>query len=90
MIWFVCICVTRINILARSKFSAKLAGLPRFTNGKQLVDIGRMLNATSWIIPRVRSNYQNLQHAFFYFSSADDVEAALSNENLTIDKKHVT
>lgn len=80
----------RIDILARSKFSAKLAGLPRYTNGKQLVDIGRMLNATSWIIPRARSNYQNLQHAFFYFESADDVEAALSNENLTIDKKHVT
>ena len=82
--------LTRIDILARSKFSAKLAGLPRFTNGKQLVDIGRMLNATSWIILRARSNYQNLQHVFFYFSSADDVEAALSNENLTIDKKHVT
>ena len=49
-----------------------------------------MLNATAWIIPRARSNYQNLQHAFFYFHSADDVEAALSNENLTIDKKHVT
>ena len=80
----------RIDVLARSKFSAKLAGLPRFTNGKQLMDIGRMLNATSWIIPRARSNYQNLQHAFFYFESADDVEAALSNNNLTIDKKHVT
>ncbi|CAI2199470.1 14481_t:CDS:2, partial [Funneliformis geosporum] len=36
------------DILARSKFSAKLAGLPRFTNGKQLNDIGHMVNALSW------------------------------------------
>jgi hypothetical protein len=78
------------DVLARSKFSAKLAGLPRFTTAMQLFDIGRMINATSWIIPRARSNYQHLQHAFFYFKTADDLEAALSNENLTLDKKHVT
>src|SRR5215216_3989410 len=78
------------DILAKSKFSVKLAGLPRFTTGKQLLDIGHMVNALAWIIPKARSNYRNLQHAFFYFSSADDVEAALSNENLTIDGKHVT
>ncbi|CAI2193674.1 1884_t:CDS:2, partial [Funneliformis geosporum] len=39
------------DILAHSKFSAKLAGLPRFTT--------------------------------------DDIDATLSNENLTIDGKHV-
>jgi len=78
------------EILDKSKFSAKLAGLPRFTTGKQLVEIGHMLNATAWIIPRARSNYLPLQHAYFYFPSADDAEAALSNDNLTIDNKHVT
>ncbi|CAI2200360.1 1685_t:CDS:1, partial [Funneliformis geosporum] len=40
--------LSREDILARSKFSAKLAGLPRFTNGKQLTDIGHMVNALSW------------------------------------------
>ncbi|CAI2176829.1 7050_t:CDS:2, partial [Funneliformis geosporum] len=40
------------DILAKSKFSAKLAGLPRFMTGKQLIEIGHMLNATAWIIPR--------------------------------------
>src|SRR5215216_4511020 len=78
------------EILDKSKFSAKLAGLPRFTTGKQLVEIGHMLNATTWIIPCARSNYLPLQHAYFYFPSADDVEAAISNDNLTIDNKHVT
>ncbi|CAI2197988.1 14804_t:CDS:2, partial [Funneliformis geosporum] len=38
------------DILAKSKFSAKLAGLPRFTTGKQLLDIGHMVNAMAWII----------------------------------------
>ncbi|CAI2199681.1 15858_t:CDS:1, partial [Funneliformis geosporum] len=28
------------DILTKSKFSAKLAGLPRFTTGKQLIEIG--------------------------------------------------
>ncbi|CAI2197982.1 16727_t:CDS:1, partial [Funneliformis geosporum] len=45
------------DILAKSKFSAKLAGLPRFTTGKQFIEIGHILNATAWIIPRARSNY---------------------------------
>ncbi|CAI2200773.1 7282_t:CDS:2, partial [Funneliformis geosporum] len=45
------------DILAKSKFSAKLAGLSRFTTGKQLIEIGHMLNATAWIIPKARSNY---------------------------------
>ncbi|CAI2188189.1 19054_t:CDS:2 [Funneliformis geosporum] len=48
------------DILARSKFSAKLAGLPHFTNGKQLTDIEHMVNTLSWVIPKVRSNYHNL------------------------------
>src|SRR5215216_2757391 len=77
------------EIREKSKFSAKLAGLPRNTTGKQLIDMAHMVNATSWIIPKARSNYHNLQHAFFYFETADDVDAALSNENLTIDEKHV-
>ncbi|CAI2188132.1 4949_t:CDS:2, partial [Funneliformis geosporum] len=33
---------SRAEILARSKFSAKLAGLPRFMTGKQLEEIGKM------------------------------------------------
>ncbi|CAI2200819.1 2678_t:CDS:2, partial [Funneliformis geosporum] len=60
------------DILAKSKFSAKLARLPRFTTRKQLIEIGHMLNATAWIIPKARSNYLPLQHAYFYFSSDDD------------------
>src|SRR3954447_2154001 len=48
-----------------------------------------MVNATAWIIPKARSNYHNLQHAFFYFATAEDHEAAISNNNLTIDGKHV-
>ncbi|CAI2198899.1 456_t:CDS:1, partial [Funneliformis geosporum] len=44
--------LSRGDILARSKFSVKLAGLPRFTNGKQLADISHMVNAISWIIPK--------------------------------------
>jgi len=82
--------LVRADILARSTFSAKLAGLPRFTTGKQLAEIGKMVDATAWVIPKARSNYRNLQHAFFYFASADDFEAAISNDNLTIDGKHVT
>ncbi|CAI2186091.1 9328_t:CDS:2 [Funneliformis geosporum] len=35
------------NILAKLKFSAKLAGLSRFMTGKQLIEIGHMLNATA-------------------------------------------
>ena len=77
------------EIRDKSKFSAKLAGLPRNTTGKQLFDIGRMVNAATWVILKVRSNYHNLQHAFFYFATADDCSAATSNENLTIDGKHV-
>src|SRR5918994_2717403 len=49
-----------------------------------------MVGAIAWIIPKARSNYSNLQHAFFYFASADDFEAAISNDNLTLDGKHVT
>src|SRR5215208_839743 len=60
------------DILAKSKFSAKLAGLPRFTTGKQLLDIGHMVNALAWVTPKARFNYRNLQHVFFYFPSADD------------------
>jgi hypothetical protein len=77
------------EIREKSKYSAKLAGLPRNTTGKQLIDIAKMVHATAWVIPKARSNYHNLQHAFFYFESNDDVEAAISNENLTIDGKHV-
>ncbi|CAI2198069.1 18795_t:CDS:2, partial [Funneliformis geosporum] len=44
------------DILAKSKFLAKLAGLPRFTTGKQLLDIGHMVNAMAWIIPKTRKN----------------------------------
>ncbi|CAI2198028.1 12379_t:CDS:2, partial [Funneliformis geosporum] len=40
------------DILAKSKFLAKLAGLPRFTTGKQLLDIEHMVNAMAWIIPK--------------------------------------
>ena len=78
------------DILERSKFAAKLASLPRHTTGKQLIEIARMIDATAWVIPKARSNYCNLQHAFFYFRSDDDVEAAISNDHLTIDGKHVT
>ncbi|CAI2182349.1 10533_t:CDS:1, partial [Funneliformis geosporum] len=35
------------EILDKSKFSTKLAGLPRFTTEKQLSDIDRMVNALS-------------------------------------------
>ncbi|CAI2189040.1 15233_t:CDS:1 [Funneliformis geosporum] len=78
------------DILAKSKFSAKLVGLLRFTTRKQLLDIGYMVNTIAWIIPKARSNYHNLQHAFFYFFSAEDIKVTLSNENLTINDKHVT
>ncbi|CAI2194177.1 9359_t:CDS:2, partial [Funneliformis geosporum] len=36
---------SRSDILARFKFLAKLASLPRFTTGKQLEEIGRMIDA---------------------------------------------
>ncbi|CAI2196593.1 4515_t:CDS:1, partial [Funneliformis geosporum] len=35
------------DIFTKSKFSAKLARLPRFTTGKQLIEIGHMLNVTA-------------------------------------------
>ena len=81
--------LSKDQILERSKFSAKLTCLPRYTTGKDLSELGVMTNATTWIIPKARSNYNNLQHAFFYFASADDHEAAISNNNLTINGKHV-
>ncbi|CAI2188285.1 2671_t:CDS:2 [Funneliformis geosporum] len=51
---------SRSDILVCSKFSAKLASLPRFITGKQLEEIGRMVDAIAWIIPKARSNYHNL------------------------------
>ncbi|CAI2192899.1 17858_t:CDS:1, partial [Funneliformis geosporum] len=39
---------SRAEILAHSKFSAKLASLPRFTTGRQLEKIGKMVNTTAW------------------------------------------
>ncbi|CAI2196197.1 6058_t:CDS:2, partial [Funneliformis geosporum] len=36
------------EILARSKFSAKLASLPRYMTGRQLEEIGKMVDATVW------------------------------------------
>ena len=52
--------LTRDQVLGRSKFSAKLTCLPRYTTGKDLSDLGLMTNATTWIIPKARSNYNNL------------------------------
>ncbi|CAI2196432.1 13988_t:CDS:1, partial [Funneliformis geosporum] len=45
------------DILAKSKYSIKLAVFPRFTMGKQLIEIRHILNAIAWIIPQARSNY---------------------------------
>ncbi|CAI2195909.1 1566_t:CDS:1, partial [Funneliformis geosporum] len=36
------------EILARSKFSAKLTGLLSFTTGRQLEEIEKMVDATAW------------------------------------------
>ncbi|CAI2198049.1 20280_t:CDS:1, partial [Funneliformis geosporum] len=79
---------SRAEILACLKFSAKLAGLPRFMTDKQLEEIGKMVDAIAWVFPKAQLNYQNLQHTFFYFANADDFEAAISNDNLTINGKH--
>ncbi|CAI2191730.1 6384_t:CDS:2, partial [Funneliformis geosporum] len=53
--------LSKKDILAKLKYSAKLAGLPRFMTRKQLIEIGHMLNATAWIVPKAAiSNDNNL------------------------------
>jgi hypothetical protein len=79
----------RKEIQDRSKFSAKLTNLPRNTTARHLLDIGRMIDATAWVVPKARSNYQNLQHAYFYFRNNDDVKAAIAHNNLTLDSKRL-
>jgi len=61
----------RTAIQDKSKYSIKLTNLPRNTTSRDLMDIGRMTEATAWIVPRARSNYNYLQHAYFYFASAE-------------------
>jgi hypothetical protein len=59
--------MNRKEIQDRSKFSKKLTNLPRGTTARDLLEIGKMLDATAWIVPKARSNYNYLQHAYFYF-----------------------
>ncbi|CAG8660745.1 6663_t:CDS:1, partial [Funneliformis caledonium] len=75
------------EIQARSAFSAKLTNLPQNITPRDLYDIRNMVAASAWIIPRAHSNYNYLQHTFFYFSNKEDIQAALDIKNLTLNNK---
>ena len=79
----------RTSIQAKSKFSIKLTNLPRNTTARDLLDIGRMVEASAWIIPRARSNYNYLQHAYFYFPTAPLCEAAKAISDLSFNGKRL-
>jgi hypothetical protein len=48
-----------------------------------------MTVATAWIVSRARSNYNYLQHAYFYFDSAELCESAIKLTELTLNGKKV-
>jgi len=79
----------RVDIQNKSKYSIKLTNLPRNTTARDLLDIGHMTEATAWIVPRARSNYNYLQHAYFYFASAELCDAASKFKELTLNGKKV-
>jgi hypothetical protein len=53
------------------------------------MDIGRITEATAWIVPKARSNYNYLQHAYFYFASEALCEAASKLKELSLNGKKV-
>src|SRR5215204_3520973 len=79
----------RTAIQDKSKHSIKITNLPRNTTSRDLMDIGRMSEATAWIVPRARSNYNYLQHAYFYFASAEKCETAKNITDFTLNGKKV-
>src|SRR3954465_3525796 len=52
-------------------------------------DLGRIVKASAWIIPRVRSNYNYLQHAYFYFQTAALCEDAKQVSDLSLNGKRL-
>ena len=79
----------RSIIQDRSKHSIKLTNLPRNTTAHDLTDLERMVEVSVWIIPCAKSNYNYLQHAYFYFPSAYLCEAARSVADLSLNGKRL-
>ena len=77
------------QVREKSKYSLKLTNLPKDTNGRHLIPIGRAINALTFVIPKSRSNYRNLQYAVFYFRSKEDLESAQNGDTLALDKKRL-
>ena len=45
------------------------------------------MNAITWVIPKARSNYRNLQYAFMHFRSKVDMEAAKNGDLINFDNR---
>src|SRR3954453_13401720 len=79
--------ISRKDIQDRSKHSIKLTNLPRNTTARDLTDLGRMVEVSAGILPRARSNYNYLQHAYFYFQTAALCEDAKQVSDLSLNGK---
>ena len=79
--------LTNDAIRAKSKFSLKLTNLPIDTNGRQLINIGRTVNAMAWVIPKAKSNYRNLQYAVFYFKTQERLDFVKECDTFYLDQK---
>ena len=79
--------LTNDAIRAKSKFSLKLTNLPIDTNGRQLINIGRTVDAIAWVIPKAKSNYRNLQYAVFYFKSQECLDSVKKCDTFFLDQK---
>ena len=77
------------KVWEKSKYSLKLTNLPIDTNGRHLIPIGHAVNALTFIIPKSRSNYRNLQYAVFYFRSQEDLDSAQNGDTLVLDGKRL-
>src|SRR3954452_15141944 len=78
---------TSEEVQLRSKFALKLTNLPKDTSGRELEPIAKAVNAMTWVIPKARSNYRNLQYAFVHFNSEEDLSAALNGDQIKLDDK---
>ena len=80
---------TTEEIQLRSKFALKLTNLPKDTSGQELETIAKAVNAMTWVVPKARSNYRNLQYAFVHFASEEDLFAAVNGDQIVLDNKRL-
>src|SRR2546430_10991097 len=80
----------------RSKYTAKLANLPKNTTTTDLLDIIDATKAKFCIIPKGARTYFNHPFAFFHFKSEKDLNDAfktnysLANSDLLLTPNYVT